>query len=48
MFNVNSIPNEVRQISKVIDVMLWYNIHLEWMLFMVSSLGKQDLILEYP
>ena len=48
MFNVDGTPNKARQISKVIDVMLWYNIHLKQMLFMVSSLGKQDLILGYP
>ena len=48
MFNINGNPNEAGQISKVIDVVLWYNTHLEQMLFIVSSLGKQDLILGYP
>jgi len=47
MFNVNGTPNKAGQISKVIDIMLWYNTHLKWILFMVSSLGKKDLILEY-
>jgi len=45
---MDSTSNEARQISKVIDVVLQYNTHSEQMLFVVFSLGKQDLILGYP
>jgi len=47
VFNVNGFPNEARQISKVIDVLLRYKTHSERMLLVVSGLGKQSLILGY-
>jgi len=37
----------VGQISKVVNIVLHYNSHSEWMLLAVSSLGKQNLILGY-
>jgi len=47
VFNVDGSPNKAGLILEVIDVILQYNIYLEWMLFAVSSLGRQDLILDY-
>jgi len=47
VFNVNDSPNEVGQISEVIDVLLRYRTHSERMLLAVSGLGKQSLILGY-
>jgi len=47
VFNVDSSPNEVGQISKVMDVVLRYKTHSERMLLAVSGLGKQSLILGY-
>jgi len=48
MFNVNGTLNKTKQISEVVDVVLQYNIHSEWILLVISSLNKQDLILGYP
>ena len=47
VFNINRTTNKASQIWKVVNVVLQYKIHLEQMLLAVSSLGKQDLILEY-
>ena len=47
VFNINSSPNKVGQISKVIDVVLHYKTHSERMLLAISELGKQSLILGY-
>ena len=47
VFNVNGFPNEAGQISKVVDVVLYYKTHSERMLLAVSGLGKQNLILGY-
>ena len=47
VFNIDRSPNETDQISKVVDVILCYNFHSEWMLLVVSSLEKQNLILGY-
>ena len=47
VFNVNSSPNKVEQISEVIDILLYYKTHSERMLLAVSGLGKQSLILGY-
>ena len=47
MFNVDGSPNEARQISKVVDVVLRYKTHSERMLLTVSNLGKQSMILSY-
>jgi len=47
VFNVNGSPNEVGQISKVVDVVLRYKIHSKRMLLAVSRLRKQNLILGY-
>jgi len=47
VFNVDGSPNKARQISKVVDVVLWYKTHSERMLLAVSGLGKQSLILGY-
>jgi len=47
VFNVDGSPNEARQISEVMDVVLYYKTHSERMLLAVSRLGKQSLILGY-
>jgi len=47
MYNVDSIPNEAEQISKVVNVILHYKTHSEQSLLAISSLGKQDLILNF-
>ena len=47
VFNVDGSPNEVGQISEVVDVVLRYKTHSERMLLAVSGLGKQNLILGY-
>ena len=39
VFNVNGTANEASQILEVVNVVLWYIIHLE-MLLVVFSLGK--------
>jgi len=44
---MESSPNKAGQILEVADLVLWYNTHSEQMLFVVFSLGKQDLILGY-
>jgi len=47
VFNVDGSPNEARQISEVVNVLLRYKTHSERMLLAVSRLGKQSLILGY-
>jgi len=47
VFNIDGSPNEVGQISKVVDVLLHYKTHSERILLAVSGLGKQSLILGY-
>jgi len=47
VFNVDSSPNEARQISEVVDVILCYKTHSKRMLLTVSNLGKQSMILGY-
>jgi len=47
VFNVDSSPNEARQISEVVDVLLRYKTHSERILLAISGLGKQSLILGY-
>jgi len=47
VFNIDGSPNEAGQISKVVDVVLWYKTYSERILLAVSGLGKQNLILGY-
>jgi len=47
VFNVDSSPNEAGQISKVVDIVLYYKTYFKRMLLAVSRLGKQSLILGY-
>jgi len=47
VFNVDGSPNKAEQISKVIDILLYYKTHSERMLLAISRLGKQSLILGY-
>src|SRR6267378_6737810 len=45
VFNIDGTPNESGSISEVVDLILKYKNHLEMALFMVTSLGRQSLIL---
>jgi len=47
VYNVDSSPNEAGQISEVVDIVLHYKTHSERTLLVVSSLGKQSMILSY-
>jgi len=47
VYNVNSSPNEVGQISEVVDMVLRYKTHSERTLLTVSSLKRQNMILGY-
>ena len=47
VYNMDSSPNEAGQISEVVDIVLRYKTHFERMLLVVSSLGKQSMILSY-
>jgi hypothetical protein len=47
VYNVNGTLNEVGAISGIVDVVLWYKGHTECAQFVVTGLGKQDLILGY-
>ena len=47
VYNMNSSPNEAGQISEVVDIVLRYKTHSERMFLVVSSLGKQSMILSY-
>jgi len=47
VFNVDSSPNEAKQISEIVNILLRYKTHSERMLLAVSGLGKQSLILGY-
>ena len=47
VYNVDSISNKVGQISKVVNIILCYKTYLEWTLLTISSLDKQDLILDF-
>jgi len=47
VFNVDGTANKAGQISEAVNVVLQYKTYLEQMLLAVSSLGKQDLILEF-
>jgi len=47
VYNMDSSPNEAGQISEVVDIVLRYKTHSERMLLIVSSLGKQSMILSY-
>jgi len=47
VYNIDGSPNETRQISEVVDVVLHHKTHSERTLLAVSSLGKQSMILGY-
>jgi len=47
VYNVDGSPNEVGQISEVVDVVLRYKTHSERTLLAVSSLERQNMILGY-
>jgi len=47
VFNVNGSPNEAKQISEVVNVVLYYKTYSKRMLLAISRLRKQNLILGY-
>ena len=47
IYNINSTSNKDGQISKVIDVVLWYQPYSDQTLFIVFSLNKQNFILSF-
>ena len=47
MFNIDETANEASQISETVNIVLQYKTHSEWMLLVVSSLGKQGLIIGF-
>ena len=48
VLNINGTPNRAGQVAEVVDLILQYQRHAERMLFVVTSLGKRDVILGYP
>jgi len=47
VFNIDGSPNKASQILEVVDVVFCYWTYSERILLVVSSLGKQKLILDY-
>ncbi|KAG5736025.1 hypothetical protein E4T56_gene18331 [Termitomyces sp. T112] len=47
MYNVDGTLNEAGSICSVVDLVLYYKDHSEQATFAVTSLGKQDMILEF-
>ena len=47
VFNVDGSPNENGSISEVVDLVLRFKDHTERMLFAVTNIGRQDVILGY-
>jgi hypothetical protein len=45
VYNVDRSTNEAGSITEVVDVVLHYQDHLERAVFVVTSLGRQDIIL---
>ena len=47
VFNVDGTRNEAGSIMEIVDTIFWYNGHMECMSFVVTNLGKQDIILRF-
>ena len=47
VYNVDGTLNEASSIDKVVDVIMTYNGHSECILFVVTWLGKQSMILGF-
>ncbi|GLB40103.1 putative transposition, RNA-mediated [Lyophyllum shimeji] len=45
--NIDGTANAAGAITEVVDLVLWYNGHLERVVFAVTDLGEQDMILGY-
>ena len=48
VYNVDGSPNEAGSIDRVVDIIMTYNGHSERILFAVTRLGKQSMILGFP
>jgi hypothetical protein len=46
-YNIDGTQNEARSICEVVDVILHYKDHSEWVQFAVMGLRKQNVILGY-
>jgi hypothetical protein len=47
VFNVDGSVNEAGEISEVVEVILWYDSHVECAQFVVTQLGQQNMILGF-
>ena len=47
VFNVDGARNEAGSIMEIVDMILWYNGHMERTSFVVTNLRKQDVILGF-
>jgi hypothetical protein len=45
VYNVDGTPNKAGGISEVWDAVLWYHDHSKCVIFAVTGLGQQDIIL---
>ncbi|KNZ78389.1 hypothetical protein J132_01043 [Termitomyces sp. J132] len=45
VFNINGMPNEAGAISSIVNLVLYYQNHIEHAIFTITSLGRQDMIL---
>ncbi|KNZ77056.1 hypothetical protein J132_07450 [Termitomyces sp. J132] len=47
VFNLNGMPNKAGTISSMVNFILCYQNHMEHVVFAITSLGKQDIILGF-
>ncbi|KNZ77982.1 hypothetical protein J132_02923, partial [Termitomyces sp. J132] len=47
VYNIDRTPNKAGTISSVVDLVLYYQNHVEHAVFAVTSLGRQDMILSF-
>ncbi len=47
VYNIDGTPNEAGSIHEVVDMIMTYSGHLEWILLVVTWLGKQSMILGF-
>ena len=45
MYNADGLPNEIRKITEVIDLVVQYKGHKSWSKFYVSSIGHKAIVL---
>ncbi|KAG5718720.1 putative E3 ubiquitin-protein ligase makorin-1 [Termitomyces sp. T112] len=47
VYNINGMPNEAGTINSMVDLVLYYQNHMEHAMFAITSLGRQDMILGF-